>query len=161
YPLERLVLLVKECRRDATRYRLVFAQREAGLISEPEQPVIVFAEAVDAGGEIVLPVHDPERRLETDVCRRAMIGGDQRIARAAIVLGAIIVKQRRNRQQRPSTQRAHPRKIQERVDLLIRVANACRLLLRSARYLKMVLAQRCRQTELIAPGHIVGQRGES
>src|SRR5437879_13812615 len=95
-------------------------------------------------------MHRRERYLSADVLRRAMVGRDGwRVVRAPIECGAVVVIERRNGEQYACSSRMDPREVDEAVALALDIASSSRLVIRPVRDLKVVLAQRAHDPQLV------------
>ncbi len=148
-------MLVKEQGPHAAGDRLIFAERQTGLVSQAEQPLVVLAESVQARAEIVRTPYQVERCLQTHVLRAAMVGGNQRIVGPAGVFRAVEMVQRRDGQQRSGPQRAHPGEVQEGIHLFVGVADPGDLVFGSVGDLVVILPKGSREAQLVVIGKVV------
>src|SRR5690242_9089797 len=100
---------------------MLLAERQTGLVRQLEQPVVMLHETVHAGGEVVRALDDSKRCLPADVLRIPMVRRNQGIFRAAIVLRAVQMEERRNGEEGTRIQCTDPGNIDERIHLLVYV----------------------------------------
>ena len=108
----------------------VLRQRKAGPVvgDQPDRLIVVLAEAVHSDARVVTCRYRGERDLRARVLRSAMLRrADRRVIGVAIVVGAVVVIERRYREQQAGPEGMHPREARQGIAFALHVANACRL----------------------------------
>ncbi len=126
-PGERLVLILQKQRFQMARRRLVLRQRESRAIvgDQVHGLVVVLAEAVDSCRRIVPCGHRRNTICAPAYCDPAVLrGADRRVVRVAVIVGAVVVIERRNGEQQARLERVRPGESRERVALPLDVADS-------------------------------------
>src|SRR6185437_4341131 len=142
-PARRLVLLFREEGIDAAPKFLSLLQRKPAAVvcRDSEERVVALIERHVPDARVVLAFHNRKRRLSADILRTAIaIGNDRRIIWPASVMSAIEMIKRGHGDGQTLSRGVQPGERNEIVILAFGIPNSTRLLLRSVRHLKEIVA---------------------
>ena len=121
--------------------------------------VVMLAETVKADARVVPLGHRIEHDLRAGILRPSVLrGADRRVIRIAVVIGAIVVVERRNREEHAGPEGVRPGQASERVALPFHVADARILCVRIVGDLIVVAPQGGHEAELVVRVAIVDER---
>ncbi len=150
------------------RVTKIAAEIRIGWIVEiqTEDLVVLLAEAVNAGAQVVPAFDVAERRLAACVVRRAVVGGGERkVLRAAFERGPVEMVEGRNGKRQTGVESAHPGKCDEGVAFAVGIAEmlggSVIRIIGIERHLIEIAPKRSHEAELVCRIGVVNQRPKS
>ena len=160
-PTQRLVLVFQEQRFQMPGCDSVLGERKSRAVvgDQVDGLVVMLSESVQADARVVPRCHRAEHDLRAGVLRAAVLrGADRRVVRVAVVIGAVVVIERRTVSSMPGRNVCAQEKLASASRSRSTIADAGGLRVRIVGNLIVVAPQRRHEAELVVGVAIVDER---